>query len=204
MCHFDQDPGTSSKFWKARREQIYITGSTRPADAMVKAGILLRRARALASDEPTGFVWVEEGRLAASGYPASKSQIAWLGRKGINSILSLTEEALPSSWLQKSMNYLHVPMQDHQPPNQASLESAATRIELELSSGRVVLVHCQAGIGRTMCAIGAYLIRSKGMGADEAIAFLRAIRPGAVERGQEASLREFATARRRADSAGHP
>ena len=170
---------------------------------MVKAGILLRRARALAADEPTSFVWIYEGELAGSGYPASKSQVAWLSRKGINSILSLTEEPLPDSWLKSSMNYMHIPMRDHEPPDQASLASAAARIESELASGRVVLVHCQAGIGRTMSAIGAYLIRSKGMGADEAMAFLRGIRPGAVEQRQEASLREFASAVGRKDSGGN-
>jgi atypical dual specificity phosphatase len=170
---------------------------------MVKAGIFLRKARALAADEPTGFVWVYGGSLAASGYPASKGQIAWLGRKGINSVLSLTEDPLPGSWLQKQMNYEHIPMKDHEPPDQESLSAAVARIQSELADGRVVLVHCQAGIGRTMCAIGAYLIKSKGMEAQEAITFLRGIKPGAVERGQEESLREFASALGRGDSHNH-
>ena len=171
---------------------------------MVKAGILLRRARALAADEPTGFVWIYDGRLAGSGYPASKSQVAWLGREGVSSILSLTEEPLPSSWVPKSMNYMHVPMRDHEPPDQGSLASAAARIESELSSGRVVLVHCQAGRGRTMCAIGAYLVKGKGMRAQEALDFLRSKRPNAVERQQEDSLREFAASLPRDGSGKHP
>jgi hypothetical protein len=54
-----------------------------------------------------------------------------------------------------------------------------------------------------MSAIGAYLIKSKGMGAVEAMAFLRGIRPGAVEQRQEASLREFASAAGREDSRSH-
>ena len=161
---------------------------------MGKGGIFLRKLRARVSDEPTGFVWIYEGQLAGSGYPASKGQVAWLSRKGINSILSLTEEPLPDSWLKSSMNYIHIPMRDHEPPDQASLASGAARIESELASGKVVLVHCQAGIGRTMCAMGAYLIKSKKRGADEAMDFLREIRPGAVEQQQEASLREFAAA----------
>jgi protein-tyrosine phosphatase len=63
------------------------------------------------------------------------------------------------------MNYMHIPMRDHDPPEQESLAAAVERIETELKSGRVLLVHCQAGRGRTMRAIGAYLIKSKGMGA---------------------------------------
>jgi atypical dual specificity phosphatase len=170
---------------------------------MVKAGILLRRARAIASDEPTGFVWIYDGKLAGSGYPASKKQVAWLGRKGVSSILTLTEEPLPGSWIPSTINYMHIPMRDHEPPEQGSLASAAARIESELSSGRVVLVHCQAGRGRTMSAIGAYLIRSKGMGAEEALSFMRTKRPSAVEGRQEDSLREFAAALSRDGSGKH-
>jgi atypical dual specificity phosphatase len=169
---------------------------------MVIPGILLRRARALISDEPTGFVWVLPHKLAGSGYPASRSQVAWLGRNGVDSILSLTEEPLPSSWLVQSMRYLHVPMRDHYPTEQGSLSAAAERIGKELESGRVVAVHCQAGKGRTMCAIGAHLIKSKGMAAGEDISFLRNLRQGAVERGQEVSLRRFAASLGRADSGG--
>jgi protein-tyrosine phosphatase len=171
---------------------------------MVKAGILLRRVRAIAADEPTAFVWIYEGRLAGSGYPASKNQVAWLGRKGIDSILSLTEEPLPTSWVPKAMSYMHIPMRDHEPPEQGSLVSAAARIESELASGRVMLVHCQAGRGRTMCALGAYLIKVKGMGVQEALAFLRSVRPNAVEQRQEASLQEFAASLSRDDSGKHP
>lgn len=163
-------------------------------------GILLRRARALAADEPTAFVWVYPRRLAGSGYPASRGQVAWLGRQGIDSILSLTEDPLPESWRPPSMDYMHIPMKDKEPPEQKSLAAAAERIETELDSGRIMLVHCQAGKGRTMCVIGAQLIRSKGMGADEAMGFLRSLRPGAIESRQEESLREYARSLGRANS----
>ena len=171
---------------------------------MVKAGILLRRARAIAADEPTGFVWIYKGSLAGSGYPASRGQVTWLARAGIGSILSLTEEPLPSSWIPSQMNYMHVPMQDHEPPELGSLQSAAARIESELAAGRAVLVHCQAGRGRTMSAIGAYLIRSRGMGAREALTFLRGIRPNAVEPRQVPSLTEFEASLRAGDSGKNP
>lgn len=175
-----------------------------PLELMGALGIRLRELRALILSEPTGFVWIYEGKLAGSGYPASKSQVEWLSRKGISSILSLTEEPLPDSWLKSSMNYSHIPMRDHEPPDQESLSSAAARIDSELGSGRVMLVHCQAGIGRTMCAIAAYLIKSKPTGAEEVITFLRSIKPGAVESRQEISLREFAASLRRGDSRNHP
>jgi hypothetical protein len=42
----------------------------------------------------------------------------------------------------------------------------------------VVAVHCKAGLGRTGCLIGAYLIYKFGFTAVEVIAFMRILRPG--------------------------
>ena len=41
-------------------------------------------------------------------------------------------------------------------------------------------VHCKAGLGRTGCLIGAYLIYRHGFAAGEVIAFMRFMRPGMV------------------------
>ncbi|KAI0193061.1 dual specificity phosphatase, partial [Xylaria flabelliformis] len=43
-----------------------------------------------------------------------------------------------------------------------------------------IAVHCKAGLGRTGCLIGAYLIYRHGFTADEVIAFMRFMRPGMV------------------------
>lgn len=47
-----------------------------------------------------------------------------------------------------------------------------------ISGGGAVAVHCKAGLGRTGTLIGAYLIYKHGFTADEAIAFMRLMRPG--------------------------
>ena len=154
--------------------------------------MFLRRVRAVVADTPTGFLWVERGKLAASGYPASRSQVAWLQRAGVRSILTLTERPLPDAYVAGlNLETHHVAMEDHRPPSQESLRRAVDYIERQTAAGRPVLVHCLAGKGRTMCAIGAYLMETRGVTADQAIAELRSIRAGAVERGQEASLEEF-------------
>ncbi|KAK4556898.1 cell division control protein 14 [Recurvomyces mirabilis] len=43
-----------------------------------------------------------------------------------------------------------------------------------------IAVHCKAGLGRTGCLIGAYLIYRYGFTANEIIAFMRFMRPGMV------------------------
>ena len=160
---------------------------------MGTGGLFLRKIRAKVAAEPTGFVWVQNGRLAGSGYPASRSQVEWLVRAGINGILTLTIDPIPAEFT-RDLNVVtgHVPMQDHQPPSIDALGRAVEFIEEQLAAGGAVLVHCLAGEGRTGCVLAAYLVRTKGLDADEAMAEVRKAKPQFVEWRQESSVREFA------------
>ena len=153
----------------------------------------MRRLRAKVAAEPSGFVWVQNGRLAGSGYPASRSQVEWLVRAGINSILTLTIDPLPAE-LTRDLGIMtgHIPMRDHQPPSTDDLGRAVEFVEGQLATGRVVLVHCLAGEGRTGCVLAAYLVRTKGLDPDQAMAEVRKAKPQFIEWRQESSVREFA------------
>jgi atypical dual specificity phosphatase len=156
-------------------------------------GLFLRKLRARWNAQPTGFIWVQDNTIAASGCPASRGQISWLGAHGINSILTLTEDPLPGDWLEgQHIEARHIPMRDHLPPDRQSLDQAVEFISKQVGSGNVVLVHCLAGRGRTMCALAAYLIKTQGLAPDAALKQLRAIRRGAVERAQEEAVYAYA------------
>ena len=159
---------------------------------MARGGLALRKVRATWADRPTGFVWVEKGKIAASGYPASRKQLAWLSSQGIKSVLTLTEAPLPRSWLEGlGLETRHIPMVDHDPPKVDSLAEAADYISENVRTGKPIAVHCLAGKGRTMCAIAAFLIKERGEKPDVVIGRLRTLQNGAVERGQEKALEDF-------------
>lgn len=160
---------------------------------MGTGGVFLRKLRAKITDAPTGFVWVERGKLAGSGYPASRTQVEWLVKSGIRSILTLTSEPLPSEWTEGfSITSGHVAMEDHEAPSLAATKRGVDFVVEQLNQRRPVVVHCLAGEGRTGCVLAAYLIRARGVGAKEAMETLRKIKPEFVEQRQEKSVYEYA------------
>ncbi|QSL65909.1 hypothetical protein MERGE_003046 [Pneumocystis wakefieldiae] len=58
-------------------------------------------------------------------------------------------------------------------------------VEEILEKDLVVAVHCKAGLGRTGCLIGAYLIYKYSFTANEVIAYMRVMRPGMVVGSQQ-------------------
>lgn len=161
---------------------------------MGTGGFFLRKVRAKVVDEPTGFVWVEDGRIAASGYPSSRRQVKWLADHGIRSILTLTPNALPGRWLDGlPLKVNHLPMDDHRVPNLDALDRGASFVQEQVRQGKPVLVHCLAGEGRTGCVLAAYLMKDRGVGAAEALEKIREAKPEFVEWGQEKALYDYAS-----------
>jgi len=82
---------------------------------------------------------------------------------------------------------LHSPVKDFHAPNLSQLEELVEWIDTKVSSGKPVLVHCHAGIGRTGTIIAAYLVK-KGYDVSQAIREVRRKIPLALEVDSQVSV----------------
>jgi atypical dual specificity phosphatase len=149
-----------------------------------------------------GFYWLERGVLAGCARPGGRggeavaADLAELRERGIGAVLSLTESPLDEVAVEGAgMAYLHVPVDDLQPPEPEQLEQALAFIDGQRARGRAVAAHCLMGQGRTGTVLAAYLIRA-GRTPEEALRELRAVCPGAVSAPvQQRALEAFARRR---------
>lgn len=132
------------------------------------------------------FGWIREGELAGMGYPDARS---WsrLAEEGVGAVVSLTRRPPPGDPADAGLMALHAPIADFGTPSLEALERTLTFIHEQVKAGRAVVVHCQAGQGRTGLILAAYLVRD-GMSADDAIDRVRMLRPGSIETPEQLRL----------------
>lgn len=151
------------------------------------------RPSKLCSVLPHVLDWVIVDRLGACVNPALSDQAAAELRVArIGLLINLHERPDPAELLADlDAEPLHLPVPNSNAPTQEQLARGVAAISETLSSGGRVVVHCGAGLGRTGTLIAAYLV-STGVDADQAIAEVRAARPGSVETDeQERAVHDF-------------
>ncbi|KAI0683418.1 hypothetical protein BC835DRAFT_1470554 [Cytidiella melzeri] len=150
---------------------------------------------------PRFFRWLVPFRIALMSTPRNAVDIAALGSAhlGIRHVLTLTEETpLPKEWFHgATVKNTFCPVPNYNPP---TIEQMDLIIKLLCSEENVpVLIHCGGGKGRAGTVAACYLaafgfaqppsdpttLTQPTMSAPEAIAALRAIRPGSIETEQQ-------------------
>lgn len=142
-------------------------------------------------------VWLEEDRILLCADPTSDKALAKLaGEREISVLVNLRERPHDRTRLARfGLTEIHFPVPDKAAPSAGQLTFAIAAIEQILRTGQRVAVHCRNGRGRSGALLACYLIRHHGFSADEAIARVRAVRPGAVEtQEQVAAVRAYADA----------
>lgn len=146
---------------------------------------------------PYGFSWVIPQQLAALARPSSVDDLHWLRQNGIDVILSAMEDPLPRLWINDAgLMAVHVPIVDMEAPTNEQFDAAVDAIVNARTHEMAIAVHCLAGRGRTGTILAGYLVHT-GLPAAEAMARIRALRPGSIETpDQERAIEAFARRRR--------
>ena len=147
---------------------------------MSKPGNLWRKIHGKVTSKPTNFSWLIHNRLAGSGMPTSTSELDWVLKQGVKSIITMTEDPLPESWI-KDVKYLHVPTEDLSAPDMEKIDQAVEFIYKGIRNNEPVMVHCAAGIGRTGTILACYLVKYQKMSISDAIEKVRKERPGSIQ-----------------------
>ncbi len=113
---------------------------------------------------PRGLVWVYPKRLAGVPRPGLledvESDVAGLSSLGVDVLVCLEEQqTVPADLLRRhGIESIWVPIEDMNVPSTETALGLCLRLGSAIDAGRVVAVHCRAGLGRTGTMLAAFLI----------------------------------------------
>jgi len=136
--------------------------------------------------------WIIPAQLLATAQPG-EAEMLRLAELGITTMIALLEYSPPAAAaLLHGIKYRHLTYHDMTPPSDELIAEFVRLVDAALVKGEKVAVHCMAGLGRTGTLISCYLVY-QGMGAEQAIAYVRAQRPGSVQTAaQELAVMHYA------------
>jgi ADP-ribosyl-[dinitrogen reductase] hydrolase len=138
----------------------------------------LPRAAADAALPLPNSYWVLPAQLLAGEHPAgatveaTRARLTRLIAAGVNCFIDLTqpgETPAYESALPLTVDYLRRPIPDHGvPAERVHTREILDQVRAAVSAGKIVYLHCRAGIGRTNLVVGC-LLAERGLSGSEAL-----------------------------------
>jgi atypical dual specificity phosphatase len=116
--------------------------------------------------------------------------------QGVRAVVNLCAERQDNQrrLREACMEYLWLPVVDALPPTLEQIQQGVVWIEQQLHAGRIVYVHCAAGVGRSATLLACWYMYARGMRVPQVLRFIKTRRPQmALTRWQIRRLQEFDT-----------
>lgn len=128
--------------------------------------------------------WIVPNQLLLAPYP-SRANLEHARDAGIRAVVNLHRRHHdPEVMARLGLTEVHLPVRDFTPPTPTQLDQGVAAIASAIQLGQAVMVHCLGGKGRSGTLVACYLV-SQGVPAVDAIAEVRALRPGAIETSRQ-------------------